>query len=99
MNVSHDHFGNLPRTSRVTTEKYGKINTKRKSNRKSTEFVNCLAVSGYRQLYGLVSVRYFLILCVHVKILQNNQQITEFQAAYENRKRFTISLNGTYAKL
>ena len=92
MNVSHDHFGNLRRTSRMTTEKYGKIKTKRKSNRKSTEFVNFLAVSIYRQLY-------FLILCVHVKILQNNLQIKELQAAYENRKRFTISLNGTYAKL
>ena len=46
-----------------------------------------------------MSVRYFLILCVHVKILQNNQQIKEIQAAYENRKLFTISLNGTYAKL
>ena len=85
MNVSHDHFGNLRRTSRMTTEK---INIKRKSDRKSTEFVNFLAV---------VSVRYFLILCVQVKILQNNQQIKELQAAYENRKRFTISLNGTYA--
>ena len=91
MNVSHDHFGNLRRTSRMTREKYGKINTKRKSNRKSTELVNFLAVSRY--------VRYFLILCVNVKILQNNQQIKELQAAYENRKRFTISLNGTYAKL
>ena len=36
---------------------------------------------------------------VHVKILQNNLQIKELQAAYENRKRFTISLNGTYANL
>ena len=81
----------------MTTEKYGKINTKRKSNRKSTEFVNFLAVSRYRQLFR--SVRYFLILFVHVKILQNNQQIKELQAAYENRKRITISLNGTYAKL
>ena len=43
----------------------------------------------------MVSIRYFLILGVHVKILQNNQQIKELQAAYENRKRFTISLNGT----
>ena len=33
------------------------------------------------------------------KILQNNLQIKELQAAYENRKRFTISLNETYAKL
>ena len=40
MNMSHDHFGNLRQTSRMTTEQYGKINTKRKSNRKSTEFVN-----------------------------------------------------------
>ena len=46
-----------------------------------------------------MSFRYFLMLCVHVKILQNNQQIRELQAAYEIRKRFTISLNGTYAKL
>ena len=96
MNVSHDHFGNLHRTSGMTTENSGKINTKRKSNRKSTEFVNFLAVSRYRQRYLF---RYFLILCVHVKILQNNQQIKELQAAYENRKQFTISLNGTYAKL
>ena len=91
MNVSHDHFGNLRRTSQMTTEKYGKINTKRKSNRKSSEFVNFLAVSRFRQ--------FFLIIRVHVKILQNNQQIKELQAGYENRKRFTISLNGTYAKL
>ena len=47
----------------------------------------------------MVSVRYFLILCVDVKVLQNNQQIKELHAAYENRKRFTISLNGRYAKL
>ena len=47
----------------------------------------------------MIPVRYFLILCVHVKILQNNLQIKDLQAAYENRKRFTISLNGTYAKL
>ena len=53
MNVSHDHFGNLRRTSRMTTEKYGKSNTKRKSNRKSIEFVNFLAVSRYKQLYLL----------------------------------------------
>ena len=39
------------------------------------------------------------MLRVHVKMLQNNQQIKELQAAYKNRKRFTISLNGTYAKL
>ena len=95
MNVSHDHFGNLRQTSRMTTEKYGKINTKRQSNRKSTEFVNFLAVSIYRQLYLLD----ILLLCVHVKILQNNLLIKELQAAYENRKRFNISLNGTYAKL
>ena len=60
MNVSHDHFGNLRRTSRVTTEKYGKINAKRKSNRKSTEFVNFLAVSGYRQLYLLDIFSYYV---------------------------------------
>ena len=47
----------------------------------------------------VVSVRYFLMLHVHVKILQNNQQIKELQAAYKNRKRFTIRLNGTYTKL
>ena len=34
------------------------------------------------------------MLRVHVKILQNNQQIKELQAAYKNRKRFVISLNG-----
>ena len=40
------------------------------------------------------------MLRVHVKVLQKNyQQIKELQAAYENRKRFAISLNGTYAKL
>ena len=48
---------------------------------------------------AVVSVRYFLILFVHVKILQNDQKIKELQAAYENRERFTISLNGTYAQL
>ena len=53
MKMSHDHFGNLRRTSRMTKENNGKINTKRKSNRKSTEFVNFLAVSRYRQLYLL----------------------------------------------
>ena len=51
------------------------------------------------EIKAVVSVRYFLILGVHVKILQNNQQIKELQAAYENHKRFNISLNGTYAKL
>ena len=40
-----------------------------------------------------------LILRVHVKIVQNDQQIQELQAAYKNRKRFQISWNGTYAKL
>ena len=40
------------------------------------------------------------MLHVHVKILQNNQQIKEpLQTANRNRKRFTIRLNGTYAKL
>ena len=39
------------------------------------------------------------MLRVHVKTLQNNQQIKELKAAYKNRKRFTIRLNGTYAKL
>ena len=50
-------------------------------------------------MLAVVSVSYFLILCENVKILQNNLQIKELQATYENRKRFTISLNGTYAKL
>ena len=45
------------------------------------------------------TVRYFLMLRVHLKILQNIQRIQELQTAYENRKQFTISLNGTYAKL
>ena len=40
-----------------------------------------------------------LMLCVHVKFVQNYQQIKELQAAYKNRKRFHISWNGTYAKL
>ena len=39
------------------------------------------------------------MLRVQVKILQNNQQIKELQAAYKKRKRFTIRLNGPYAKL
>ena len=60
MNVSHDHFGNLRQTSQMTTEKYGKINTKRKSNWKSTEFVNFLAVSRYRQLYLLDIFTYYV---------------------------------------
>ena len=38
------------------------------------------------------------MLHVHVKILQNGQRIKELQAAYKKRKRFTIRLNGTYAK-
>ena len=52
----------------------------------------------FQNIGTVVSVRYFLKLSVHVTILQNNQQIKELQAAYENRKPFTISLNGTYAK-
>ena len=40
-----------------------------------------------------------LMLREHVKIVQNDQQIQELQAAYKNRKRFHISWNGTYAKL
>ena len=35
----------------------------------------------------------------HVRIVQNNQQIKELQAAYKNCKLFDISLNRTYAKL
>ena len=96
MNVSHDHFGNLRRTSRIITEKYGKINTKRKSKLKIDRICE---FSCNFEILAVVSVRYFLILCVHVKIIQNNQQLKELQAAYENRKRFTINLNGTYAKL
>ena len=56
MKMSHDHLGNLRRTSRITTENYGKSNTKRRSYRKSTEFVDFLEVSrdkNYRQLYLL----------------------------------------------
>ena len=60
MNVPHDHFGNLRLTSQMTTEKYGKINTKRKSNRKSTEFVKFFAVSRYRQLYLLDIFSYYV---------------------------------------
>ena len=40
-----------------------------------------------------------LMLHVHVKIVENDQQIKELQAAYKNRKRFDICWNGTYAKL
>ena len=79
----------------MTTEKYGKINTKRVKSK----IDRICKFSFSFEILAVVSVRYFLILCVHVKILQNNQQIKELQAAYENRKRFTISLNGTYAKL
>ena len=92
MNVSHDHFGNLRRTLRMTTEKSIQ-NESQIENRQ-----NCKFACNF-EILAVVSVRYFLIVCVHVKILQNNQQIKEIQAAYENRKRFTISLNGTYAKL
>ena len=92
MNVSHDHFGDLRRTSRMTTENQYKTKVKSKIDR------FCKFSCSF-EIKAVVSVRYFLILCVHVKILQNNQQIKELQAAYENRKRFTISLNGTYAKL
>ena len=31
---------------------------------------------------------------VHVMYVQNNQQLKELQAAYKNRKRFDIGLNG-----
>ena len=96
MNVSHDHFGNLRRTSRMTTEKYGKNQYKTKVKSKINRI--CKFSCSF-EIMAVVSVRYFLILCVHVKILQNNQQIKELQTAYENRKRFIISLNGTYAKL
>ena len=51
------------------------------------------------EIKTVVSVRQFLMLRVHVKILQNNHPIKELQAAYKNRQRFTIRLNGTYAKL
>ena len=40
-----------------------------------------------------------LMLRVHVKIVKNDQQIQELQAAYKNRERFHISWNRTYAKL
>ena len=40
-----------------------------------------------------------LMLRVHVKIVQNDQQIKELQTTYKNRKRFSIRLNGTYAML
>ena len=33
------------------------------------------------------------------KDFKYNQQIKELQAAYKNRNRFSIRLNGTYAKL
>ena len=62
---------------------------------KSIDFVDFLDVSRYRQLYLLD----IYMLHVHIKILQNNQQRKELQAAYKNHKRFTIRLNGTYAKL
>ena len=52
-----------------------------------------------RTIKIVVSVRYFLMLRVHVRIVQNNQQIKELQAAYKIRKQFDISLNGTYVKL
>ena len=40
-----------------------------------------------------------LMLRVHVKIVQNDQQIKELQTAYKNRKQFSIRLNGTNAML
>ena len=43
----------------------------------------------------VVSVRYVLVLRVHVRYVQNNQQLKELQAAYKNRSWFDISLNGT----
>ena len=39
------------------------------------------------------------MLRIHVKIVQNKQEIKELKAAYKNRKWFDISLNETYAKL
>ena len=53
MKMTHDHFGNLRRISRMTTERYGKSNTKRRSYRKSIEFVDFLEVSRYKELYLL----------------------------------------------
>ena len=48
----------------MTTEKYGKINTKRKSKQKTTEFVIFLQ---FRDMLDIFSY------CVYeVKILQNN---------------------------
>ena len=64
MKISHDRFGNLRRTSWMTTEDYGKSNIKRRSYKKLTEFVDFLEVSRKRKLY----VRYLLILRIHVKI-------------------------------
>ena len=95
MNVSHDHFGNPPNI----TNDYGKIRKNQYKTNVKSKIDRIYNLSCSFEIKAVVSVRYFLMLCVHVKILQNNQQIKELQAAYENRKRFTISLNGTYAKL
>ena len=83
--MSHDHFGKL-RNNQCKTQVKSKI-------------VLICKFSCSFEIKAVVSVRYFLMLCVHLKILQNIQQIKELQTTYENRKQFTISLNGTYAKL
>ena len=84
-------------TSEISAEHHESL---RKNTEKSISKIDRICkFSCSFEIMAVVSVRYFLILCVHVKILQNNQQIKELHAAYENRKRFTISLNGTYVKL
>ena len=75
---------------------YGKIRKNQYKTKVKSKIDRICKFSCSFEIYAVIYVRYFLILCVHVKILQNNQQIKELQAAYEIRKRFTISLYGTY---
>ena len=80
MKMSHDRFGNLRRTSRMTTENYGKKQHKMKDISKM-DIICRFSLSS--KIKTVVSVRYFLMLRVDVKIVQNNQQIKELQAAYK----------------
>ena len=47
----------------------------------------------------VVSVIYFPMLGVHVKILQNNSEIANCLQKRIDGKRFSLRVNGTYAEL
>ena len=53
--MSHDHFGNLRRTSGMTKENYEKSTKKRRSYRKSIDFVDFLESSRCRVVSVILS--------------------------------------------